>query len=76
MSAVDYFVHRGGISLCGMLLNINYAKAERLITEGDLHHVPYLYVIGSLDYLAVNADVIVITGIIGNGTALYNSGNL
>lgn len=73
MSVINYLVHRRSVRLCSMLLYIKHSEADGFISKRYGNNVTKLYVIRGLRHLSVDRYVIVITSIVGNGSAFYHA---
>ena len=72
----DFLVHSGGIVLADIVGHCQNLHSHRAGAHGDFNAVAYLHIVAGLDYSAVYADAPVITGLIGDGAALDEPGNL
>ena len=71
----DLFIHGAGIVFTDIVGNLNHFHCYGTGTQSDLDPVTGLYLIAGLGNFSVDTDTPIITGFVGNGTALDQPGN-
>ena len=74
--SVDHLIQGGGIGLGHKILDIFDTDTKSSLAEGDLNDIALLDGIRSLDLSAIDADMLTVAGIVGNGAALDDARNL